>query len=118
MRSAGPIRTAPSAKSRSRWPPTATGGTDPAAFQVTVRTASRNGYTGRYTLESTLPGRCRAASNPGHAYEALYDPITRSANGRTHSKQLTLGMAVATTVYAVCRSHTGGHTTEVAIRLP
>ena len=98
--------------------PATNGGDSSSVLTLTLRDARRDGYAASFTIESSTASRCRTTWYPGYSYDALSEDLTRSADGRTHSKSLTLGLPASKTVYAVCRSDTGSLNAEIAVTLP
>jgi hypothetical protein len=94
-------------------PPPAT-----APLALTLGAVTRSGYSGSFTLTSSVPAQCRIASQPTQPYGALYDNMTAAASGLSHSKSLSFGTTGAQTVYAVCASNATQEQKEIVVRFP
>lgn len=86
---------------------------------LTLGTVTRNGYSGSYSVTSSVPALCRQGTTSGHPYGALYDDLSTSANGLTHTKTTSFGTSSgAQTVYVQCKANATAEEKSLTVTFP
>ncbi|WP_374433603.1 hypothetical protein [Inhella sp.] len=73
-------------------------------------------YAAELLLSSSAAASCRLATQPGHAFGALWDAFSASQGGLRHSKRVGLSGPGTHQRWAVCRSGTGAEA-ELALTI-
>ncbi|MEY4561011.1 MAG: hypothetical protein RLZZ618_288 [Pseudomonadota bacterium] len=98
--------------------PTPTPTPTPSPLTIAVGPVTRDSYKVTYTATTNLPATCGSAWSAGMPFAYLYDFLTKSANGLTHSAEVYLDTPTAPkTIYLVCKHTNSTAEKEVAIQV-
>ncbi len=85
---------------------------------LTQGAVTRNGYSATFSLTSSVAAQCRMSLQSGTSYAAMYDNLTASANGLSHTKTVTFATTAPQTVYVACQSNASGEEKSLVVAVP
>lgn len=95
--------------------PTPTPGGGPLA--LVLGQVTHSGYSATFKLSSSVAAQCRWSSQAGSSYGAMYDNLSRSADGLSHSKTTTFATTGSQTAYVRCKADASGEEKELVVRI-
>ena len=93
-------------------------GTGPLVLALGAVSHPAGSYSATFQLTSSVAASCRMASQPNTPYAAMYDNITASANGLTHTKTASFGTTGPQTVHVACKATSSGEEKALTVAIP